>query len=372
MLVVEAGVVAAFVAGSIGYGSWRLIHPPFKMGPTLSLIQGNLDQRIRNRPNAAEEVLQHFAPLNRQALRVRPLPDLIVWPETSFPYEWEVISPEVPDSSLRPNIRALKHDAEADARRTGARPRDRFLLALNGKLERLVSPVRSNILLGVNTFMVHADNTFERYNSALLVHSGTELEGRYDKIHRVPFGEYVPFRDWFPWMNAFAPYDFDYSIRAGTDLIRLPLGAYHFGVIICYEDADPYLARRYAIPENGSPAADFLVNISNDGWFNGTSEHEEHLAICRFRAVETHRSIARAVNMGVSAVIDGDGRVIALPGPTWAESKEVPAVLTAAVPIDERTSLYARWGDWLPWSCLGVVALGLVVSLWRRPSLQPT
>jgi apolipoprotein N-acyltransferase len=143
-------------------------------------------------------------------------------------------------------------------------------------------------------------------------------------------------------------------------------------VIICYEDTDPDLARRYSLPEDGAPAADFLVNISNDGWFCGTSEHEEHLAICRFRAIETRRSLARAVNMGVSAVIDGDGRVVALPGPTWAESKKVSAVLTAAVPIDERMSLYSRWGDWLPWSCLGVVALGLVVSLWRRRSLQPT
>jgi apolipoprotein N-acyltransferase len=371
MLALQAAAVALIVTGCIGYGRWRLIHAPFKDGPTVSLIQGNLDQRIRNQPDAAEEVLQHFAALNLRALQVRPLPDLIVWPETSFPYGWDEISPEVPDSSLQPKIRELKRAAEADARHTGASPRDRFLFALNRQMESLVSTVRNHILVGANTIIYRADNTFERYNSALLVDGGTKIVGRYDKIHRVPFGEYVPFRDWFPWMNALAPYDFDYSIRPGAHLTRLPLGDYHFGVIICYEDTDPDLARRYSLPEDGAPAADFLVNISNDGWFNGTSEHEEHLAICRFRAVEARRSVARAVNMGVSAVIDGDGRVVALSGPTWAESKKVSAVLTAAVPIDERASLYARWGDWLPWSCLGVVALGLVVSLWRRRSLRP-
>jgi apolipoprotein N-acyltransferase len=94
-----------------------------------------------------------------------------------------------------------------------------------------------------------------------------------------------------------------------------------------------------------------LLNISNDGWFDGTSEHDQHLAICRFRAIECRRAVARAVNMGISAVIDGNGRVVALPGPTWAQSKKMAAVLTATIPIDARSSLYARWGDWLPWAC---------------------
>jgi apolipoprotein N-acyltransferase len=178
-------------------------------------------------------------------------------------------------------------------------------------------------------------------------------------MHRVPFGEYVPLRDWLPWMNAFAPYDFDYSIRAGEHFTRFPLGAYRFGVVICYEDTDPYLARQYVRPGD-EPAVDFLLNLSNDGWFNGTSEHEEHLAICRFRAVECRRSVARAVNMGISAVIDGNGRVTALPGPTWAESKKVAGVVTATIPIDRRGSLYSLWGDWLPVACWLLLGLGLL------------
>jgi apolipoprotein N-acyltransferase len=207
-----------------------------------------------------------------------------------------------------------------------------------------------------------------RYNSALLLQPNGREGPRYDKMHRVPFGEYVPLRDCLPWMNQFAPYDFDYSIVPGAEFTRFPLGDYTFGVVICYEDTDPYLARQYVRPNRDRPV-DFLINISNDGWFNGTSEHEEHLAICRFRAIECRRAVARSVNMGISAVIDGNGRVCALPAPTWAESKKTAAVLTANIPIDRRTSLYAAWGDWLPWTCWGLIGMGWVYSWVRRRRL---
>jgi apolipoprotein N-acyltransferase len=108
------------------------------------------------------------------------------------------------------------------------------------------------------------------------------------------------------------------------------------------------------------------VNISNDGWFDGTEEHEQHLAICRFRAVEARRSIVRAVNMGISAVIDGDGRVVALPGDSWAKSKKMHGVVRAAVPLDTRGSFYAATGDWVPLGCWAFVAAGLVTLRLRR------
>src|SRR5207249_9926463 len=97
----------------------------------------------------------------------------------------------------------------------------------------------------------------------------------------------------------------------GNGLTRFPLGKYTFGVLICYEDTDMYLGREYGVETDDGPAVDFILNISNDGWFDGTAEHEEHLAIARFRAIETRRAVARAVNMGVSAVIDSNGRVLA-------------------------------------------------------------
>src|SRR5262249_24344930 len=129
--------------------------------------------------------------------------------------------------------------------------------------------------------------------------------------------------------------------------------------IICYEDSDPLLARGYSLPDRpDQPPVDFLVNMTNDGWFNGTEEHEQHLAISRFRAIEARRSLVRSVNMGISTVIDSNGRVLALPGPTWRDSKKIAAAFSAIVPIDSRTSFYAIAGDWLPRGlaiCLGIL-----------------
>src|SRR5262249_13860533 len=123
----------------------------------------------------------------------------------------------------------------------------------------------------------------------------------------------VPFLDWLPFMKMFAPYDYDYSITAGEHLTRLKVktaaGEFAFGVLICYEDTDPFLARQYGRQHPDGAPVDFLVKISNDGWFDGSSEHEEHLAISRFRAIESRRALCRSVNMGISAVIDSNGRV---------------------------------------------------------------
>jgi apolipoprotein N-acyltransferase len=147
-------------------------------------------------------------------------------------------------------------------------------------------------------------------------------------------------------------------------------------------------------PSSNAKPVDFLINTSNDGWFDGTSEHEEHLAICRFRAVECRRSVVRAVNMGISAVIDSNGRVLALnkasladdrvsvweingqsndlPVSEWKNYKKVAGVLIASVPIDSRDSHYVRWGDWLPTLCWLVVAAGMLWPVWRQKGFVPS
>lgn len=341
----QATAVALALGVSLAYGIRRLDHAAFERGPTLALLQGNLDQRIRNAAAdgdeegrcALREMGDHFGGLCDRAARDRP--DLVVWSETSFPGEW------AGDVEGRPEA-----DVQAWA-------------------DEIAWRWPATVLLGLNS-TIQGDGRELRYNSALLVRPERDagrrvgrFVARYDKIHRIPFGEYVPFREWLPWMDRLAPYDFDYSIRVGERLTRFPLGPWRFGVLICFEDSDPPLARQYARATADGPPADFLVNISNDGWFDGSSEHEEHLAVCRFRAVECRRAVARAVNMGISAVIDGDGRVVALPGPDWAGSKKVAAVLTAPVPLDRRTSLYAAWGDWLPAGCGVSLLAGLAWGL---------
>ena len=371
-LLAQGLIVLAGLVGSTVYGFWRLGQDSMKPGPRIALIQGNLDQRLRNdsavTEDAAVRVANHFIELSDLAARYRP--DLIAWPETSYPQ----------DFVIEANGALSKHSRET--------------------ARRMASRWQTNILVGVNVQQLDEEDHPHRYNSAVLIDHKGQYGGRYDKIHRVPFGEYVPLRDWMPWMNYFAPYDFDYSVWPGQEHTRFPLvesaskRRFSFGALICYEDTDAEVARPYGDGDGRAPA-DFVLNISNDGWFDGSSEHDEHLAICRFRAIECRRSVARSVNMGISAIIDANGRVLrpeALPLPEakfdaddrvwtvplrhgraqelpeseWHQFKKVPGVLLAVIPVDSRSSFYAVWGDWLPWTCWIVVGAAFVYAMVRR------
>ncbi|HEY7310156.1 MAG TPA: apolipoprotein N-acyltransferase, partial [Gemmataceae bacterium] len=262
-LLAQALVVLVALAGTAGYGFWRLGQDTLTPGPRLALVQGNLDQRLKNQSaveeEAARQVVLHFMDLSDLAVSYRP--DLIVWPETSSPDPWIVEADGSPIEQSRKSAR------------------------------NMATRWRTNLLIGVNSTNRSDDHPPRRYNSAILIEPGGVMNNRYDKIHRVPFGEYVPLRDVLPWMNNFAPYDFDYSVWPGQEHTRFPLvdpatkRRFTFGALICYEDTDAEVARPYG-GGDGLPPADFLLNISNDGWFDGTSEHDEHLAVCRFRAVE--------------------------------------------------------------------------------------
>lgn len=373
-LLLQSGCVAVALLGVLGYGFWRLGQDRFEPGPRVALVQSNLPQNVRNDAAAggdpAERMVAHNSKLSDRAAWQQPKPDLVVWPETSYPEYWIDVAADVPPETVPPEMAS-----EASQSRSLAR-----------QVARLWP---TNVLMGMNSEILEIDRR-RRYNSAILIRPNGQPADRYDKIHRVPFGEYVPLRDWLPWMNQLAPYDFDYSISSGQQATRFTVGEHRFGVVICYEDSDPVLARQYVEASDAGPAVDFLVNISNDGWFKGTSEHEEHLAICRFRAVECRRAVARAVNMGVSAVIDGNGRVLqpesfhrdgdtslweiygdhsdyapALPVARWSEFKSVPGVLTATMPIDRRSSLYARYGDWLPILCWIVLLAAVAIARWQ-------
>ncbi len=369
-LAARAAAVLLLVAAALAYGGWRLGQNDFAAGPRVALVQGNLDIRLKNQAwsaepeakDAAQAMRWHHARLTQMAVAHHP--SLVVWPETSWPGEWgEAYVDGVAEPLLDPPTARFAHD--------------------------LAAAFRTPILVGLNSVVVTPDERVRRYNSAVLVGADGRRAGRYDNIHCVPFGEYLPFRDTLPWVKALSPYDFDYSVAPGERLTRFPAGAYQFGVLICYEDTVTYLARQYSGAGADGPAADFLFNTSNDGWFDGTAEHEEHLAVARFRAVEARRTLARSVNMGVSAVIDPNGRVLAprtleqsgelwvwevpadgtagdLPPRRWGEFKKKAGVLLATLPVDRRTTLYARWGDWLPWGCSLFAGAALVGSFRRR------
>ncbi|MBX9579334.1 MAG: apolipoprotein N-acyltransferase [Gemmataceae bacterium] len=329
-----AAVAVAFVA-ALGYGFVRLHHQPFDPGPRVAALQGSVPQGEKNR--GGDFLFQTYFGLHREAVAGQPKPDLVVWPETCCPADWFDVAPDTDPDVLPEGFKA-------------------GLVQTHKNFNRDWDPPA---LFGLTSLVWEGDRAW-KYNSAVLVHDDGAYGGRYDKMHLVPFGEYVPLRETFPWLRAFTPYEGDYSCRPGESWtrFRVPAGgrAYRFGCLICYEDSDPDLARRYV---TGPDPVHFLVNISNDGWFDGTEEHEQHLAICRVRAVEARRAVVRAVNMGISGVIDGDGRVVALPADSWGASKKVEAVVSADVPLDYRESPYARFGDWLPAACWGLILVGL-------------
>jgi len=420
-LVVQGTLVLLALAGTLWYGFWRLEQSHFTQGPRVALLQGNLDQRIRNDQGndrlTMAGVVQHYQALCYAVSRQAQPPDLIIWPETSFPQEWLESSPNLPVERIPEAWRSYE-------------------ASMRNLVATVVKLCRGYHLMGMNATVLDDQAKEQRFNSAVLVQPDGLAIGRYDKIHRLPFGEFVPFKDTLPFMKWLAPYDYDYSIRAGEHYTRLKLGDYRLGVLICYEDTDPVLARQYGKEDADGPPAHFLVNMSNDGWFDGSTQHVEHLAIARFRAIESRRAVVRAVNMGVSAVIDGNGRVLqpeakkvalvilkdkaqtkvwgvdleeneaeiklidhlgnrvrfprlhvrehflfwewhlppgpstALPTSAWHTMKKVAGVYLATVPIDQRSSLYAQLGDWLPQGCALVIVGGLGWSWRRRTSLR--
>ncbi len=217
-----------------------------------------------------------------------------------------------------------------------------------------------------------------RYNSATVFRPDGSEPGRYDKIHLVYFGEVVPFRfgrlrSAYFWLNRLMPFsggdnDFEYSLFPGDAFRSFTMTAasqpgrsYRFGVPICYEDVMPYVSREFVSGGSNKKRVDFLLNISNDGWYGHGTQQPQHLAICVFRAVENRVGIARAVTTGVSAFIDPSGRVHdrvqADPSHRWPGES---GYATARISVDSRYSLYSRYGDWFAWGCALVWLLAYI------------
>jgi apolipoprotein N-acyltransferase len=328
---------------SYGYGASRLIHPDFEQGPRVSALQADFSQDLKS--SDPKKLWDEYNKLCENASTRRP--DLIVWPETCYPIGYTLLD--------------LNNSAKAEL------PDDvKVGLKDNRDLQNhAFRNWRTNVLLG-SSLEVWNGERLGKFNSAILLEPDGRYAERYDKMHLVPFGEYVPFRETLPFMNWFTPYRSDYSCTPGEKMTRFAIMSgetqYTFGTLICYEDSDPYLARQYNQKAGDERPVDFLVNISNDGWFRGTEEHEQHLAICKFRAVEARRSIVRAVNVGISAIINSDGIIQALPHNSVKESLHWVGPVTDKIRLDTRESFYAKVGDWAPAACWVLIVLGLILS----------
>lgn len=226
----------------------------------------------------------------------------------------------------------------------------------------------------------HVYPNTHRFNSAFVYLPGEPEPGRYDKIHRVLFGEYVPFRysKYFNflywWLNRQTPWGAngsEYSITAGEEFTVFTLPAHlageedaRFGVTICYEDAMPYVFRRFVLDRDGRKQVDFMINISNDGWFGHGTQQPQHLVNCAFRAIENRVGIARSVNTGVSGFINSDGSWHGLILPEEGRLRAGgTGYQTGRVNLDHRVTVYSRYGDVFALACTLFMLAGLVDAL---------
>jgi apolipoprotein N-acyltransferase len=335
----------AVLGAALIYGFLRTGGEHFRPGPKIALIQGSIDTQIKDDPDKQEDVMRQYLELTQEAVGKNGNLDLIVWPETMFRY---------PLLTYRDDVRPAVGEDWTVAQLKAKAAQIREYIA------DVAKAYRTPLLLGVET-RDFGPGTEDRYNTALHVDRSGRIIGRYDKMHPVMFGEYIPFGDTFPWLYQLSS-ALSGGLAVGKTLDSLDVDGSRAAANICFESVLPHLIRRQVneLRARGREP-DFLVNLTNDGWFYGSSELDIHLRCGVFRAVECRKPFLIAANTGFSAVIDGDGRIRAQ-GPR-RETK----VLVAEVPLDDRTSPYLSYGDWPAGLCLGIcvilAAWGLAVRI---------
>ncbi|MEZ6048356.1 MAG: apolipoprotein N-acyltransferase [Planctomycetaceae bacterium] len=362
----------------LGYGYYRLSETEFAPGPRVALVQGNFTSSLKHDPRSFQRIFETHYYLTGQTVQHQP--DLIVWPETMFRYPLLTADPSLDRDQLvrmAPDVPAdFWHDPET--RRS---------------LHNLSAQSGAAMVIGVDSRRVDA-NRMHAYNSAVCVKPVEGIDQVYDKQHRVVFGEYIPFQDQIFHNNFASPTTGAMGIDAGTEPTFFNYKNWNFSPLICYEDTVPTLVRDYVKQglEQEKPV-DCLVNLTNDGWFHGSSELDQHLITASFRCVETRTPMVRAVNTGISAIIDSQGVIrndvelfqtyefgdevttqkhASIINPeTGNWYKQVNGILIDQVPLDSRTSPYLYYGDWFAILCLGLVFVCMVAACWPRKKLVP-
>jgi apolipoprotein N-acyltransferase len=278
----------------------------------VAVIQPSIEQTIKWDPARHAQIMDIYERLTREAAHARPA--IVLWPETATTI-------------------FLRGDP-----------------VLLERLRRLSEEVGTPILVGS---IDRRDRPREQFlNSAFLL-TGQGITAKYDKIHLVPFGEYVPLASLLSFVKGWA--EFISEFGTGDTETVFPLPGAPFGTVICYEVIFPELFRGFVVR-----GAAFMANITNDAWFGETSGPWQHLGMLPLRAVEHRVAIARAANTGVSGFVEPTGRI----GPMLPLLER--GVLHRRIPLRDRTTLYTRFGDWLVYVCAGLGAAGGALALFRR------
>jgi apolipoprotein N-acyltransferase len=286
---------------SYAYGDIKLNEKLSDRTMKVSVIQGNIAQHKKWENFYKDMIMDKYIRLSSMAAIDRP--DLIVWPETSLPGYLE----------------------EYD---------------LYKEVSDFAKDVRTPVLIGAPRMQTYNQGY---YNSAVLFSKEGEMIDFYDKIHLVPFGEYIPFRKVMGFLYRY----YDIAEFSPGDIYTIfKVDGYNLSVLICFEDAFEGLVRNFV-----RRGADFMINITNDAWFYESAEPRQHLSASVLRAVENNKSFIRAANTGISGFIDPYGRIIS----KVKKGKKdvcVSGFSTAEVPLSENMSIYTRLGNVFVLSCI--------------------
>ena len=275
--------------------------------------------------------------------------DLYVWPETSFRQTLATVEPglQLPAGMVDPS----------------------YFTAAPNDLAEFVRQTDAAILAGIDRVHIypndHGHPDFKAYNSSVLMDAQQQILGTYDKMHRVPFGEYIPFADWFPMLYQLTP--LTGGVQAGKQPTIFDFDGVQIAPNICYETCVPHLIRQQVIFDK-STAPDVLISLTNNSWYWGSSELDMHLACGVFRAVETGRPLLIAANGGLSAHIDPSGEVRQVTNRQSAEYLLVDLKL----PAKTRLTFYTRYGDWFAILCVVCCVVLAIVGWTKRHKELPS
>lgn len=310
----EAPLVLLTLALALGYGYYRTSDSRVSQGSVrIAVVQGNIDQSIKWNPAYQEKTVQIYRNLTLQS---RPFgPDLVVWPETAVPLFFQDGEP------LARSVLLLAREAGA--------------------------------------YMIFGSPAYRRdrgsvsfFNRAFLTSPSAEVLGSYDKVHLVPFGEYVPMKRFLPFVQQLVVSAGDFLPGEKTAPLKFPKAS--AGVLICFESIFPELGR--AMTKNG---ATLLVNLTNDAWYGMSSAPFQHFSMAVFRAVENRRPVVRAANTGISAFILPNGKIM--------EQSDLftQALLTKEIPLaDSGLTLYTRHGDFFAIALTIISAVNIFLAYW--------
>jgi apolipoprotein N-acyltransferase len=275
----------------------------------VALVEPSITATERWDEASAKVILAELSDLTRRAEHDRA--DVVIWPEAAYPYAISHVSRRAPRGAvaiLQPGVHG---------------------------------PVLTGLLMSGQR---------GKYNSAVVALRDGKLSDPYDKIHLLWFGETVPLEDKIPWLRDV--FERGTGLIPGEHSVALEAGPVRAAILNCFEDILPD-AGREAIAVNPN----LLVNLTNDAWFQGSSESEVHFRLARLRAVELRRDLVRAVNYGPTAWVDAVGRIV-----DRYDGGPPGVLMTEPALLESSPTLFARLGD----APLLIVTLGVLVDAIRR------